>query len=129
MAKFVVTPANERQRAAWQSRVDLPDVERVRPGLWSIPVPIPINPLRYVLVYALELPDGVVIIDAGWNTDEAYIALADGLRIAGYELTDVKGCSSPISTRTTTDWPGGSGDLGRLDRVASRRREPAARPV
>ncbi|WP_327089700.1 MBL fold metallo-hydrolase [Nonomuraea sp. NBC_01738] len=91
MAKFVVTPANERQRAAWQSRVDLPDVERVRPGLWSIPVPIPINPLRYVLVYALELPDGVVIIDAGWNTDEAYIALADGLRIAGYELTDVKG--------------------------------------
>ena len=28
----------------------LPPVEQVRPGLWSIPVPLPI-PLRYVLVY------------------------------------------------------------------------------
>ncbi|MEV4897584.1 MBL fold metallo-hydrolase [Nonomuraea sp. NPDC055795] len=91
MAKFVVTPASEEQRAAWQSRVAMPEVERVRPGLWSIPVPIPINPLRYVLVYALELPGGVVIVDAGWNTDEAYQALCDGLSVAGYSITDVKG--------------------------------------
>ncbi|MFI6298265.1 MBL fold metallo-hydrolase [Nonomuraea sp. NPDC050790] len=91
MAKFVVTPASEEQRAAWQSRVAMPEVERVRPGLWSIPVPIPINPLRYVLVYALELPGGVVIVDAGWNTDEAYQALCDGLAVAGYSITDVKG--------------------------------------
>ena len=26
--------------------------------LWSIPVPLPNNPLRYVLVYVLELDDG-----------------------------------------------------------------------
>ncbi|MEV5412513.1 MBL fold metallo-hydrolase [Thermopolyspora sp. NPDC052614] len=84
-----VTAANEEQRTAWQGGV-LPQVERVRPGLWSIPVPIPINPLRYVLVYALELPDGVAIIDAGWNTDEAYAALGDGLRQAGYAITDVR---------------------------------------
>lgn len=83
------TPANERQRAAWRSGA-LPEVERVRPGLWSIPVPIPINPLRYVLVYALELPSGVAIIDAGWNTDEAYGALCDGLARAGYAITDVR---------------------------------------
>lgn len=48
------------------------------PGLWSIPVPIPVpipdNPLRYVLVYAFELPDGVAIVDAGWDTDEAWTA-------------------------------------------------------
>jgi len=31
----------------------LPPVERVRPGLWSIPVPLPIV-LRYVLVYAFR---------------------------------------------------------------------------
>lgn len=90
MAKFVVTPANEAQRDAWLDRT-VPAVERVRPGLWSIPVPIPINPLRYVLVYALELPDGVAIIDAGWNTDEAYDGLVAGLRVARYEITDVKG--------------------------------------
>lgn len=46
------------QRQAWVDGV-LPPVEQVRPGLWSIPVPIPDNPLRYVLVYAFELPDGV----------------------------------------------------------------------
>lgn len=62
----------------------------MRPGLWSIPVPIPVNPLRYVLVYALELRDGVAIVDAGWDTDEAYAALTAGLRTAGYEPTDVK---------------------------------------
>jgi glyoxylase-like metal-dependent hydrolase (beta-lactamase superfamily II) len=89
MSKPTVTAANEEQRAAWLARV-LPEVECVRPGLWSIPVPIPINPLRYVLVYALEIPDGVAIIDAGWNTDEAYDALVAGLRTAGYEITDVK---------------------------------------
>ncbi|MEU0571476.1 MBL fold metallo-hydrolase [Nonomuraea sp. NPDC005983] len=90
MAKFVVTPSNEAQRDAWLGGT-IPEVERVRPGLWSVPVPIPINPLRYVLVYVLELPDGVAIVDAGWNTDEAYAALAAGLRVAGYDMTDVKG--------------------------------------
>ncbi|WP_250562297.1 MBL fold metallo-hydrolase [Sphaerisporangium fuscum] len=84
-----VTPASEEQREAWQSGA-MPVVERVRPGLWSIPVPIPINPLRYVLVYALELPDGVAIIDAGWNTEEAYTALQDGLAVAGYAMSDVR---------------------------------------
>lgn len=89
MAKFVVTPSNAAQRDAWVGGA-IPEVERVRPGLWSIPVPIPINPLRYVLVYALELPDGVAIVDAGWNTDEAYDALAAGLAVAGYAMADVK---------------------------------------
>ena len=50
-------------------RRPLPPVEQVRPGVWSIPVPIPDNPLRYVLVYALESDRGPYLIDAGWNTD------------------------------------------------------------
>ncbi|GII87447.1 MBL fold metallo-hydrolase [Sphaerisporangium siamense] len=84
-----VTPANPAQMEAWHGGA-MPAVEQVRPGLWSIPVPIPINPLRYVLVYALELPDGVAIVDAGWNTDEAYAALSDGLGAAGYAMGDVR---------------------------------------
>ena len=36
----------------------MPPVENLGSGLWSIPVPIPDNPLRYVLVYAFERPDG-----------------------------------------------------------------------
>ena len=34
----------------------LPPVERIRPGLWSIPVPLPNNSLRYVLVRAIAGP-------------------------------------------------------------------------
>lgn len=78
------------QRQAWVDGV-LPPVEVVRPGLWSIPVPIPANPLRYVLVYAFELPDGVAIVDAGWDAPEAWQALVDGLTTAGYATGDVRG--------------------------------------
>jgi len=68
----------------------LPPVEPVRPGLWSIPVPLPI-PLRYVLVYAFETDRGVYIVDAGWNTDEAFDALDTGLQAAGFSAADVRG--------------------------------------
>lgn len=69
----------------------LPPVEQVRPGLWSIPVPIPNNPLRYVLVYAFELQDGgVALVDAGWNTDEAWSYLNNGLAAAGGSMADVR---------------------------------------
>jgi glyoxylase-like metal-dependent hydrolase (beta-lactamase superfamily II) len=69
----------------------LPPVERVRPGLWSIPVPLPNNSLRYVFVYAFETDDGPYIVDAGWNTDDAYDALDAGLRQAGSSISEVKG--------------------------------------
>ena len=72
-------------------RRPLPPVEQVRPGLWSIPVPIPNNPLRYVLVYALESEGGAYLIDAGWNTDESYAALVAGLERMGTSVGDVKG--------------------------------------
>jgi glyoxylase-like metal-dependent hydrolase (beta-lactamase superfamily II) len=79
-----------RQKEAWDANV-LPPVEHVGPGLWSIPVPIPENPLRYVLVYVLELDGGgVAIVDAGWNTDDAYGSLCSGLEVAGGSISDVR---------------------------------------
>jgi len=69
----------------------IPPVERVRPGLWSIPVPIPANSLRYVFVYVFETEAGPYIVDTGWNTDEAYDALAAGLAEAGTSIGEVKG--------------------------------------
>jgi glyoxylase-like metal-dependent hydrolase (beta-lactamase superfamily II) len=77
------------QKQAWRDRVP-PPVERVRPGLWSIPVPIPDSPLRYVLVYAFELPGGVAIVDAGWDTPDAWQALVDGLAALGAGIADVR---------------------------------------
>src|SRR4051812_40043851 len=69
----------------------LPPVERVRPGLWSIPVPLPNNSLRYVFVYAFETDAGPYIVDAGWNTDDAYATLKAGLETAGFAVGDVQG--------------------------------------
>jgi glyoxylase-like metal-dependent hydrolase (beta-lactamase superfamily II) len=63
----------------------------VRPGLWSIPVPIPSNALRYVLVYAMETDKGPYIVDAGWDTDDAYQTLSAGLQQAGFAMADVQG--------------------------------------
>ena len=84
-----MTATGTAQRQAWRDGV-LPPVERVAGGLWSVPVPIPDNPLRYVLVHLLELPDGVALIDTGWNTDEAWQALTAGLRTAGFGVGDVR---------------------------------------
>ena len=85
----VITITGTKQKDAWDRNV-LPPVEQVRPGLWSLPVPIPNNPLRYVLVYAFELDDGIALVDAGWNTDDAWQALNDGLVQAGGSISDVK---------------------------------------
>ncbi|MGO8873709.1 MAG: MBL fold metallo-hydrolase [Acidimicrobiales bacterium] len=86
----MVVVTGNLQKEAWDLKV-LPPVEQVRPGLWSIPVPIPDNPLRYVLVYALELAGGgVALVDAGWNTEQAWSALGDGLAAAGGSVSDVR---------------------------------------
>lgn len=77
------------QREAWANKV-LPPVEQVRDGLWSIPVPMPDNPLRYVLVYALALDDGLALIDVGWDHEQSWQALVDGIASIGYHISEVR---------------------------------------
>lgn len=79
------------QHEAWQAKT-LPPVERLREGLWSIPVPIPHNPLRYVSTYAFALEGGGLgLLDTGWESDEGWTALTDGLASIGGGLDDVRG--------------------------------------
>ncbi|WP_225447453.1 MBL fold metallo-hydrolase [Streptacidiphilus sp. PB12-B1b] len=75
---------------AWRSRV-LPRARDLGGGVWSIPVPIPDNPLRYTLVYALETRRGPVLVDTGWDDPGGRTALADGLGAAGFTPADVHG--------------------------------------
>jgi len=65
------------QRDAWQ-RKELPPVEKVTSGVWSVPVPIIDNPLRYVLSYLIEHDKGFVMVDPGWNHPDSWQALAGG---------------------------------------------------
>ena len=107
-----------------------PPVEQVRPGLWSIPVPIPNNPLRYVLVYLFELDNGVALVDAGWNTDEAWQALNDGLA-AGRRQHRRRpgGRGHPHPPRPLRPGRPGARGLGGLGRPAPGRRRPAPGPL
>ncbi|WP_312858511.1 MBL fold metallo-hydrolase, partial [Pseudonocardia pini] len=78
------------QHRAWSERV-LPPVERLAAGMWSVPVPIPDNPLRYTLCYLIPGDDGLVVVDPGWDTDEGWAALEAGLTAAGARTADVVG--------------------------------------
>src|SRR5215471_15858645 len=78
------------QRQAWLARA-FPPVERIRPDLWSVPVPIPDSPLRYTLTYLLTAGSQLVVVDPGWPSEAGWQALADGLTAAGASPADVTG--------------------------------------
>jgi glyoxylase-like metal-dependent hydrolase (beta-lactamase superfamily II) len=92
---MTVIPAGQditgtKQLDAWLERV-MPPVEELAGDLWSIPVPIPNNPLRYVNSYAFAAGDGLVLLDTGWPADTAWDALVAGLGAIGAALADVRG--------------------------------------
>lgn len=105
-----ITILGTAAHAAWQRR-ELPPVERIAGGLWSIPVPIPDNPLRYTLSYLVPGDDGVVVVDPGWQSDESWRALTAGLAEAGAEVGDVVGI---VATHVHPDHHGLSGRLREL---------------
>ncbi|WP_336715452.1 MBL fold metallo-hydrolase [Arthrobacter sp. USHLN218] len=104
---FQVTGA--AQQEAWRRKV-LPAVERVRDGVWSVPVPFPGNPMRYTLAYVLVTDRDCVVIDPGFDSDEGWRHLGAGLRTAGLGHSDV---TAVVATHFHTD------HLGLARRLAS----------
>ena len=102
-----ITILGTAQHAAWQQR-ELPPVERIGGGLWSIPVPIPDNPLRYTLSYLVPGDTGVVVVDPGWDTENGWQTLLSGLTAAGVGVADVVGV---VVTHVHLDHHGLSGRL------------------
>ncbi|MEV0279040.1 MBL fold metallo-hydrolase [Streptomyces sp. NPDC050610] len=60
-------------------------------GVWSIPVPIPDNPLGHTLIYLLDTDDGPVLIDTGWDDPASWDALAAGLTECGTAVSELRG--------------------------------------
>jgi glyoxylase-like metal-dependent hydrolase (beta-lactamase superfamily II) len=60
------------------------------PGLYQLKVPIPNNPIGYVLPYLIETPGGYTIIDPGWNADESVMSLKRQLGELGLSFRDLK---------------------------------------
>ena len=80
----------QAQQTAWRERT-VPAVERLRPGLWSVPVPMD-GPLRWVNAYVFELDGGGLgLLDTGWDADDSWAALCAGLTGLGADVADVRG--------------------------------------
>jgi len=73
-------------RHAWTE----PGAEDLGGGVYRIPLPIPIDGLKAVNVYAIADDEGVDLIDAGIALVGARERLTEGLRQIGYELGDIR---------------------------------------
>ncbi|MFD4367798.1 MBL fold metallo-hydrolase [Rhodococcus sp. NPDC058521] len=60
-------------------------------GIFQIAVPITNNPLGHTLVYAMESPNGLILVDAGWDDDNGWNGLTAGLAEIGHSVKDVEG--------------------------------------
>src|SRR5580658_789798 len=85
-----VTVTGVAQRDAWRAR-ELPPVEQVRSSVWSVPVTMPDNPLRYTLAYLLLSDTGAVVVDPGWESEGGWQDLLAGFEAAGLPADRVTG--------------------------------------
>jgi len=67
-----------------------PGAFEVAPGIHRIPLPLPMDGLKAVNVYALETEQGLTLIDGGWAVTEGREALEKGLREIGRAFTDIR---------------------------------------
>lgn len=94
-------PTSVQQHGASLARTT-PEIERVRDGVWAIPLPLPYpGVVESTLCYTLEDADGGVhLVDAGWGTEDNLERLVAGLASAGFSLDDVR---STVSTHLHPD--------------------------
>ncbi|QHF93683.1 hydrolase [Streptomyces sp. NHF165] len=72
-------------------------------GVWSIPVPIPDNPLGHTLVHLIDTDAGPVLVDTGWDDPDSWQSLVDGLAACG---TDVQALHGVLITHHHPDHHG-----------------------
>ncbi len=78
-------PLGHTGRGAWTHA----QVEQVAPGVHRLPLPLPMDGLRAINVYALETDEGLVCIDAGWAVAESREVFERLLKEIGYGLGDI----------------------------------------
>ncbi len=61
----------------------------VIPGIHQLQVPIPNNPLGHLNAYLLQGDKGCLLIDTGWNTEEAFSSLSGQLQALGLGFEDI----------------------------------------
>lgn len=66
-----------------------PGAFEVAPGVHRLPLPLPMDGLRAVNVYALETDDGLVLVDGGWAVEESRQQLESALAAIDYKVADI----------------------------------------
>ncbi|MFC5176628.1 MBL fold metallo-hydrolase [Nocardioides taihuensis] len=61
----------------------------VADGIHRIPLPLPMDGLRAVNVYAIEAGDGLTLVDGGWAIAESRSLLESSLASVGYDVRDI----------------------------------------
>lgn len=80
-------------------------------GVHQLKVPIPNNPVGYVLPYLFEIAGGYAIIDPGWNAEESFESLRSQLAELGVSPADLR---QIIVTHVHPDHYGMAGRLREL---------------
>jgi len=106
----VLEPTNAKQYQAY-ARDMIPDPDRVRDGIWSIPMAMPNPHLPYNLCYLVEDAVGRLhVIDPGWHTDENWSRLQRQLGTIGRQVGDI---ATIVATHLHPD------HLGMAERIRS----------
>lgn len=109
MTTNAIEVTGHAQLAAWRNRV-LPPVEEVAPGVLSVPVAFPNNPMRYTLSYVLVGGDECVVVDPGFDSDEGHAQLAAAMARLDVTPAEITGI---IATHFHTDHLGMASRLAR----------------
>ena len=115
----------EAERRGCEAEAEIA-AEVVRPGLWSLRVVIPDNPLGYTLVYLFETRRGPVLVDTGWPHPDSWQALLDGIVRTGHRVEDVYGV---LSTHHHNDHHGLAGRVREVSGAWVAMHEADARAV
>jgi glyoxylase-like metal-dependent hydrolase (beta-lactamase superfamily II) len=72
-------------RPAWTA----PTIEEILPTVHRIPLPLPMDGLRAVNVYAIHDGNGVTLVDGGWDVPEAEVRLRAAFAELGLRFSDI----------------------------------------
>jgi len=83
----------------------------VTPGIYRMPLPLPVPTLSHVNTYLVKGDEGCLLIDTGWNTDESFDSLKEQLAELGIEGREI---SQIVVTHAHPDHYGLAGKIKSL---------------
>ena len=89
-------------------------MKEVIPGIYHLQLPIPDSHMGHVNTYLVRGDDGYLLIDTGWNSEEAFNSLKKQLAEIGIDLEDI---SQIVVTHTHPDHFGLAGRLKQLSQA------------